>query len=335
MMMRTRRVDPASPGYSRRRRGRGFQYLDEDGTPIRHPATLARLRSLAVPPAWSEVWITPDPNGHLQAVGSDAAGRRQYLYHDAWRARRDLEKFDRVLDFARSLPRLRRAVEREIVLDGLPRERVLACAARLLDVGLFRIGGEEYAAENGSVGLATLERRHVRLEPGDTVAFSYPAKGRTPRRLRVTDADVRAVLDRLMRRRSGCELLAYRNGRGWVDVRSPDINEYIKAHTGDTHSAKDFRTWHATVLAAVALAALGQEVRSERARQRVAAQAVREVSRYLGNTPAVCRRSYIDPRVFDRFRDGRVITVPLAALGEPAQSLLRAAERRVLKLLSS
>jgi DNA topoisomerase IB len=332
--MRTRRVDPADPGYSRRRQGRGFQYLDEDGTPIEDPATLARLRRLAVPPAWSDVWITPHPNGHLQAVGSDAAGRRQYLYHDAWRARRDLEKFDRVLAFARSLPKLRRAVTRDILLDGLPRERVLACAVRLLDVGFFRIGGEEYTAGNGSFGLATLERRHVRVGPGDVVAFSYPAKGRAPRNLRVTDADVRAVLQGLSRRRSGSELLAYRNGRGWDDVRSHDINEYIKAHAGDDYSAKDFRTWHATVLAAVSLAVLGQEVRSERARQRVAVQAVREVSRYLGNTPAVCRRSYIDPRVFDRFRDGRMISVDLTAIEEPVQPLLQAVERRVLKFLS-
>jgi DNA topoisomerase-1 len=332
--MRTRRVDPADPGYSRRRRGRGFQYLDEGGAPIEDPEILSRLRRLGVPPAWSGVWITPDPNGHLQAVGWDAAGRRQYLYHDAWRARRDLEKFDRVVLFARSLPRLRRAVARDIVLGGLPRERVLACAVRLLDVGFFRIGREEYSAENGSFGLATLERRHVRVGPGDVVAFDYLAKGRAPRRLRVTDAEVRAVLEHLSRRRSGTELLAYRNGRGWLDIRSHDINEYIKAHAGREHSAKDFRTWHATVLAAVSLAVLGQEVRTDRGRQRVAAQAVREVSRYLGNTPAVCRRSYIDPRVFDRFHEGRTISVDLAAVEEPVEPLLRAVERRVLKFLS-
>ena len=332
--MRTRRVDPADPGFSRRRRGRGFQYLDEVGAPIEDPATLLRLRRLAVPPTWSDVWISPDPKGHLQAVGCDGAGRRQYLYHEAWRARRDLEKFDRVLDFARSLPKLRRAVTKDIVLDGLRRERVLACSVRLLDVGLFRIGSEEYTAENGSFGLATLERRHVRLEQGDTVAFSYPAKGQARRSLRVTDAEVREVLRRLLRRRSGKELLAYYSAGQWVDVRSPDINEYIKAHAGTEHSAKDFRTWHATVLAAVSLAVLGQKVGSARARRRIAAQAVREVSRYLGNTPAVCRRSYIDPRVFDRFYEGQVVSVDLLALEEPVQPLLRAAERRTLRLLA-
>jgi DNA topoisomerase IB len=331
--MRTRRVDPAGPGYSRRRSGRGFVYLDEAGERIGVEAELERLRGLAVPPAWTDVWLAPDPRGHLQAVGTDAAGRRQYLYHEAWRARRDLEKFDRVLDFARSLPGLRRLVAREIALPGLGRERVLACAVRLLDVGFFRIGSTEYV-ENGSFGLATLERRHVRLEH-NCVTFSYPAKGRRRRDLRVRDEDIYAVVRGLLRRRSGRELLAYRNGRGWVDLRSVDINDYIKAHAGPGYSAKDFRTWHATVLAAVSLAALGQQVRTERARERVAVQAVREVSRYLGNTPAVCRSSYIDPRLFDRFRDGHMIGIELTELGEPLQPTLAAAERKVLKLLSS
>jgi DNA topoisomerase IB len=332
--MRTRRADPSGPGYSRRRRGRGLQYLDENGRPITDAVTLGRLRDLAIPPAWSGVWISPDPKGHLQAVGLDAAGRRQYLYHEAWRTRRDLEKFDRMLDFARSLPNLRRVVATDIVLGGLPRERILACAVRLLDVGLFRIGGEEYATENGSFGLVTLERRHVRLERGGAIDFRYTAKGGVTRSLRVSDPEIRAIVRRLIRRRSGGELFAYRNGRRWVDLRPRDVNEYIKAHGGQEHSAKDFRTWHATVLAAISLAALGQNAATERARQRVIAQAVLEVSRYLGNTPAVCRRSYVDPRVFDRFRDGRTISIDLTELEEPLQPLLRSAERRVLRLLS-
>jgi DNA topoisomerase IB len=331
--VRTRRADPAGPGYARRRVGRGFLYLDEAGEPIEDEDELGRLRALTIPPAWSDVWISPDPCGHLQAVGTDAAGRRQYLYHEAWRMRRDLEKFDRVLGFARSLPRLRRVVAGEIGLPGLGRARVLACSARLLDIGFFRVGSEEYV-ENGSFGLATLQRRHVRLERG-CVTFSYPAKGRLRRDLRVSDREVYAVVRGLLRRRDGRELLAYRNGRGWADLRSVDINDYIKQHTGPDYSAKDFRTWHATVLAAVSLAALGQQVRSERARERIMVQTVREVSRYLGNTPAVCRRSYIDPRLFDRFRDGRTISIDLTRLDEPMEPTLRAAERKVLKLLSS
>jgi DNA topoisomerase IB len=305
-MPRLRKVDSSSPGFTRRRRGRGFEYLDERGRRIDDETTVDRLRALAIPPAWAEVWICPLENGHLQAVGTDAAGRRQYLYHPRWREHRDREKFDHMIDFAESLPRLRRVTTRRLRREGLTRDRVLACAVRLLDLGFFRIGGEEYAEDNGSYGLATLEKRHVELGGDGVLVFDYVAKGGQRRRQTVVDPDVHEVVAGLKRRRGGGdELLAYKNGR-WTEVRSSEINDFIKEITGDDFTAKDFRTWHATVLAAVALA-VSTEAGSKTARERAIRRAVEEVAHYLGNTPAVCRASYIDPRVFDRYRAGDTI----------------------------
>jgi DNA topoisomerase IB len=261
------------------------------------------------------VWICPDPDGHLQAVGTDAAGRRQYRYHDRWRARRDREKFDHMLEFARALPRIRRVAARDLRREGVPRERVLACAVRLLDLGFFRIGGEEYADENGGYGLATLERRHVTVRAGGVVEFDYVSKAGRRRRQDLVDPDVHAVVATLKRRRSGGDsLLAYRNGR-WVDVHPADVNEYLRAAARDDVTAKDFRTWHATVLAAVGVA-VSTDARTPTARKRAVSRAVAEVAGYLGNTPAVCRASYIDPRVFDRYRAGATIAPVLARLGD-------------------
>jgi DNA topoisomerase I len=315
-MVRTRRVDCSWPGLRRVRRGRGFSYLGVDGEPIRDPAVLARIRALVIPPAWRDVWICPIANGHLQAVGTDAAGRRQYLYHEAWRTRRDQEKFDHMLVFARALPRLRERATAHLGGEGLTRERVLACATRLLDRGFFRMGSEGYAEQNQTYGLATIQRRHVRLD-GDLVAFDYVTKGGKRRLQSVLDPDVREVVAALSRRRDGGpELLAYRRGRALVDVRSEDINAYIKEQTGGDFTAKDFRTWTATVLAAVALASSFPVARSRTARTRAIRRAVDEVARYLGNTPAVCRASYIDPRVFDRYRSGLTVAAALEQLGQ-------------------
>jgi DNA topoisomerase-1 len=331
-MPRLRRSDCSTPGLRRRRRGRGFEYLDADGARVDDPETLERINALAIPPAWTDVWICPDPQGHLQATGVDAAGRKQYRYHDAWRARRDRQKFEEMLDFARALPRLRRRVARDLRAgpekSTLTRERVLACAARLLDRGFFRIGSESYAEGNGSYGLATIRKDHVRLDDDDVV-FDYPAKSGRRRVQAVADPDVRAVIAALKRRRGGPdELLAYRNGRGWVDVRSDDINDYLKATAGlATVSAKDFRTWNGTVLAAVALARREGEPSSKTARRRAIAAAVREVAAFLGNTPAVARSSYIDPRVFDRFLSGWTI----APAHERGRSSI---EKAVLDLIS-
>jgi len=315
-MVRIRRVDCSGPGILRSRRGRGFAYVGMDGRPVRDPEALARIRALVIPPAWRDVWICPLPTGHLQAVGTDAAGRRQYLYHEAWRTRRDQEKFDHMLEFARALPGLREQAAAHLAEEGMTRERVLACATRLLDRGFFRIGSEGYAEQNQTYGLATIQKRHVRLD-GALITFDYATKGGQRRLQSVLDPEAREVVAALKRRRGGGpELLAYRRGRAWVDVRSEDINAYIKEQTGGDFSAKDYRTWSATVLAAVALASSFSVARSRTARVRAVSRAVKEVAHYLGNTPAVCRASYIDPRVFDRYRSGLTVAGALEQLGQ-------------------
>jgi DNA topoisomerase IB len=298
---------------------------------------LERIRELVIPPAWEHVWICPYPYGHIQAVGTDAAGRRQYVYHQRWRDRRDAEKFDEMIRFARALPGVREAAARHLRRRGLTRERVLACAVRLLDRGFFRIGTEEYAEDNQTYGLATMHKGHVRLEEGGIITFDYASKGGKRRVQSLVDRDVYRVVEALKKRRGGGpELLAYKDGRRWVDVRSDDINEYLKAVTKDEFSAKDFRTWNATVLAALGLAVSGAAASSRTARKRAISRAISEVAYHLGNTPAVCRASYIDPRVFDRYRDGLTIGGALAELGDVADgepATQGAIEEAVLDLL--
>jgi DNA topoisomerase I len=314
---RLRRADPCEPGIRRRGRGRGFEYVDEaTGERVDEIEVLERIRELAIPPAWTDVWICPYPNGHIQAIGTDAAGRKQYRYHERWRQRRDQEKYDKMLDFARALPKLRRTAARHLRQDELTRERVLACAVRLLDRGFFRIGGEEYAEENDSYGLATMQKRHVRLGDDGLITFDYPAKSGKRRIQSLVDPEVYDVVAELKARRDGPELLAYRNDGSWLDVRSSDINEYIKAATGGDFTAKDFRTWSGTVLAAVALAVSGRAAASKTARKLAISRAVQEVAHYLGNTPAVCRAAYIDPRVFDRYQAGVTIGGVIDELGD-------------------
>ena len=316
-MPRLRRVDCAGPGLKRRRRGRGFEYLDADGGRIEDPETLARVRALAIPPAWEEVWICPLPNGHLQATGRDVAGRRQYLYHEDWRARMDQRKFDHMLEFAEALPGMRTTALAHLALDHFPRERVLGCAVRLLDRGFFRIGCEGYAEQNQTYGLATIHKRHVKLD-GDEVLFNYVAKGGQRRLWSTVDPSVREVVAALKQRRSGGpELLAYKDGRKWVDIKSADINDYIREIADEDFTAKDFRTWNATVLAAVALA-VSTEANTKTARKLAISRAVKEVAHYLGNTPAVSRASYVDPRVFDRYLSGWTIAGALDQIGEGA-----------------
>ncbi len=301
---------------TRVRRGRGFSYARADGSPIRDPDELLRVKELVIPPAWREVWICADPLGHLQATGVDAAGRKQYLYHPRWREQRDRRKFDHMLDFAVALPRLRRRVLAALRTgDALDEERVLACAVRLLDVGLFRIGGEQYADDEGGVGLATVTKDHVTLHEGEVV-FDYVGKAGKHQLQAVSDEPAGAVVRALKRRRGGDDqLLAYREAGRWHGVRSEQISDHLKAEIGDAYSAKDFRTWNATVLAAVSLAADGRGVTTKRARKRAMDGAVRGVSVVLGNTPAVARRSYIDPRVFDRYLSGWTIGGELDRIG--------------------
>ncbi|HEY2258979.1 MAG TPA: DNA topoisomerase IB [Solirubrobacteraceae bacterium] len=333
---RLRRSDCSRPGLRRIRRGRGFAYLDQSGRRVSDPELILRIKALAIPPAWEQVWICPDPLGHLQATGVDAAGRKQYLYHRRWRELQDRRKFDRMIEFARALPRLRRRVNADLQRGELDRERVLACAVRLLDVGLFRIGSEEYADEQGGVGLATVTKRSVRFENG-TVVFDYLAKGGLRRVQAVKDPLSQEVVRQLKRRRSGGDqLLAYRAGRRWHDVRSDQITDYLKAQIGEQYTAKDFRTWNATVLAAVSLAADGRGATTQRARKRAIDGAVRGVADVLGNTPAVARRSYIDPRVFDRYLSGWTIGGALDRLGSlhgPDDSRRARLETAVLDLL--
>lgn len=328
-----REIDCNGPGIARKGAGRGFYYVDADGDRIDDEDTLARIRDLAIPPAWTDVWICSDPLGHIQATGTDDKGRRQYRYHTRWQEKRAREKHERVMRFARRLPELRERVDADLALDGMPRERVLACAVRLLEMGFFRTGGEAYAEENGSYGLTTLQKRHVRIR-GDGVHFDYDAKSGQHRRCQTADPEVVEVLTRLRRRRSSpeTELLAYRDERGrWVDVRSADINEYLQAHLGAEFTAKDFRTWAATVLAAVGLADV-DDADTETARRRAVVQVAKDVARHLGNTPAVARSSYIDPRVIDAFEQEEVLddlddVEEIEELEEQVLALLERAER--------
>jgi DNA topoisomerase I len=330
---RLRRSDCSSAGIRRRRRGRGFSFEDASGTRIADEETLERIRDLAIPPAWQKVWICADPLGHIQATGFDVAGRKQYRYHDRWELRRAARKYEAMRDFARKLPRLRRAVKRDLALDGMPRERALACAVRLLDLGFFRVGGEEYAETNESYGLATIQRQHVSVQ-GEEMVFDFPAKSGQRRVQSIRDPAAIAAVEAMRRRRSGPDdLLAYREGGSWHDVRSADVNAYIQEKIGEGFSAKDFRTWSGTVLAAAALAG-EPPPKSQAAARRTIAAAAESVAAALGNTPAVCRRSYIDPRVFDRYRDGVTIEVGLSDGEEMTPRRRARIERSVLELVS-
>ncbi|RKR91511.1 DNA topoisomerase IB [Micromonospora pisi] len=326
--MRLRRSDPAKPGYGRRRRGRGVSFVDLRGRPIRDPEELDRLRGLVIPPAWRDVWISPHPAGHIQATGIDAAGRKQYLYHPLWRTRRDEAKFDHVLEVAARLPVLRARVNADLAGRGLGRERVLAIVASLLDSGTFRVGSDQYAAgDDPTFGVATLRPEHTRAQRG-CVVFEFPAKGGIAQVQRIEDPGLCAVLRDLRRRRRGANrLFGYWDGHGWRDVRSDEINEYLRAASGGEMTAKDFRTWHATLRTSCALARLGPE-RSETRRKRAVAGVMREVADLLGNTPAVARASYVDPRLIDRYHDGQTIDVDPDA---PPEVL----ERAVVEFLSS
>jgi DNA topoisomerase-1 len=297
---------------------------------------LERIRALAIPPAWTDVWICADELGHIQAVGTDAAGRRQYLYHEAWRARRDREKFARLPEFAKALIPAREALAADLRLKGLVRERVLACAIRLLDIGTFRVGGEGYAEENESYGLATLEKRHVSVTGGG-IDFEFVAKGGIEQIQRIEDRLVVPTVLALKRRQGkpSDPLLAYRAGAGeWRDVSSDEINQWLKDLVGPDYSAKDFRTWNGTVLAAVKLAGRADA----RDRAKAVNGAIEEVAEVLGNTPAVCRASYVDPRVISRYRRGETIAPALKRLKDKGTSRDFAdrvgIERAVIRLLS-
>ena len=333
------RSELTADGIRRQRCGKGFRYFAADGTPLTDPTALNRVRALVIPPAWEDVWICPQADGHIQAVGTDAAGRRQYRYHDLWRAERDKAKHDRVLDFGRALPQVRKVVERHLAGDRLSHDRVMAAAVRLIDLGFFRAGGEEYAAENGTFGLATLRKEHVTCHHGQLI-FDYTGKSSKHHEQSVADPEVCTVVNRLKRRRGSPEdeLLAFRSGQRWHDVTAAGINDYLREVAGGDYSVKDFRTWHATVLAAVGLAVSEGADTSESARKRAVARMVQEVSSYLGNTPAVARASYIDPRIISLYERGITIAPTLTELGQGQEfgdvATNGHAERAVLKLLT-
>jgi DNA topoisomerase IB len=322
--VKLRRSDLTADGIVRRRRGRGFSYHWPDGTLVADAEQLRRIRGLAVPPAWREVWICPWPHGHIQAIGVDVAGRRQYRYHDAWRVARDAEKFDRSLACGAQLPRLRSPVETDLEADGLCHERVLAVAVRLLDVGSLRIGGKEYARDNNTYGLTTLRRDHVRVH-SDAMRFRFVGKAGQEQRMEVVDGAVAEVLRSLRARRgagSGA-LFGWRSGRRWTEMHPGDVNERIKDLCGEGFTAKCFRTWNATTMVAGALAEAGVAP-SQRRRSLAVREAITMAADHLGNSLAVCRRSYLDPRVVDAYDRGDVVALPAAPGREDVEAALLA-----------
>jgi DNA topoisomerase-1 len=293
------------PGLGRRRAGKGFRYVDTEGRTIHDRRELARIRRLAIPPAWTEVWISTDPRGHLQATGRDARGRKQYRYHERWREARDETKYERMLDFARALPKVRARVDRDLSRARLGRERVLATIVRLLETSLIRVGNDEYARANGSYGLTTLREKHVRVR-GSRVTFRFRGKGAKEHEVGVTDRRVARVV-RGLQDLPGQELFRYVDADGEVrSVDSGDVNAYLREVSGDEFTAKDFRTWAGTLFAARELRAIGKADGAQAARKNVN-EAVKAVAARLGNTAAVCRKCYIHPAIVDAYVAGKPV----------------------------
>ncbi|MBO0896842.1 MULTISPECIES: DNA topoisomerase IB [Arthrobacter] len=320
--MRLRRSNCEHPGYSRRKRGRGFSYTGLRGDPLTERETLERIRSLAIPPAWANVWISPYANGHIQATGTDAAGRRQYIYHPYWRELKDREKFDRSLAFAQSLPAARRLITKHLRTDGAGPQRAYAAALRIVDAGALRIGGERYAEVNGSYGTTTLRVEHVSVQ-GDEVRFDFPGKSGQEWHTLIEDPDLVAALKPMLARPDPDTALAYEGADGtWHSIAASSLNDFLKEVTGGDFTAKDFRTWQATVVAAMHLARAFPLVSTKRDKQKAVTATAVKVAEHLGNTPAIARKSYIDPRVVDRFFDGEVIAVAGFSASETAVRLM-------------
>jgi DNA topoisomerase-1 len=334
-MTRLRRSSPDDSGWSRRRAGRGFVYLDQGGTRL-SADDAERVKGLVIPPAWRDVWICPWPHGHLQAVGTDEAGRRQYLYHPVWRVQRDAAKHAHVLGFARVLSRARDRVLTDLGTAGMSRDRACAAAVRLLDLGYFRIGNDVYADQYGSFGLTTLQRHHVHKH-ASTMVFAFTGKSGIEHEISIEDPGTLAALEVMRRRRAPAEagLLAWKERGRWHDLDSSQVNDYLRAATGVDATAKDFRTWHATVIAAASLAETAEPGTSKASRKRAEVAAMKEVAEFLGNTPALARSSYVDPRVVDAYEEGRTIRSAVrrkVASPDERQAVL---ERAVLRLLTS
>jgi DNA topoisomerase I len=304
------RSDPRGPGISRIRQGDGFGYRGQAAAEITDPGTLARIRALAIPPAWTRVWISPDPQGHIQATGVDSRGRTQYRYHQLWRERRDAQKFEHMLRFAGALPTLRTATLQDLGHRDLDRGRVAASAVRLIDLGLFRLGSERYAELDHHYGAATLEKRHVSMRR-DGVVFDYVGKEGKRRSITVTDPAVLSTVRMLARSQNGLEsLFCWQDGAGWHPLHSHDVSSYIAENAGGHFTAKEFRTWNATVLMALLLANAGPSATARGSRSAINAS-VRAVADWLGDTPTVARASYIDPRLISRYQaDGSLAMIP-------------------------
>ena len=314
------RSDPHGPGITRVRDGEGFRYHDPSGADITDPRTLQRIRALAIPPAWKDVWISADPAGHIQATGVDSRGRTQYRYHQLWREQRDTQKFAHMLRFADALPELRTATLSDLSHRGLGRDRVIASAVRLIDLGLFRIGGEKYAELDHHYGATTLEKRHVKVAR-DGVTFDYVGKEGKRREITVTDRAVLPTVRALARSDNGLDsLFSWQQDGTWHALHSYQVSDYIAANAGGHFTAKEFRTWNATVLMALLLANAGPSA-TARSRQRVIAASVRGVAGWLGDTPTVARKSYIDPRLISRYEsDGELHAIPVLPAVLPADA---------------
>jgi DNA topoisomerase-1 len=324
------RTDPRSPGISRVRESGSFAYRDPAGAEITDLATLQRIRALALPPAWRSIWISPDPLGHIQATGVDSRGRTQYRYHQLWREQRDVQKFDHMLRFAGALPGLRDATLHDLGRRRLDRDRVAASAVRLIDLGLFRLGGERYADLDHHYGAATLQKRHVTVKRSGAV-FDYVAKEGKERAITVTDRAVLGTLRLLTGSDNGLDaLFCWQDSGGWHQLRSHDVSAYIAEHASGHFTAKEFRTWNATVLMALQLANAGPPASSREFKRTITAS-IRSVAEWLGDTPAVARSSYIDPRLIRRYEsDGALSSVPVLPAILPASADAEAAVAALL-----
>ncbi|HXG64919.1 MAG TPA: DNA topoisomerase IB [Blastocatellia bacterium] len=328
-----RYVTDAGPGIRRKRAGKGFAYIGVDGRPVRDREVLGRIKALAIPPAWTDVWICPLANGHLQATGRDAKGRKQYRYHPRWREARDETKYGRMIAFAETLPKIRERVERDLQLSGLPREKVLATVVRLLETTFIRVGNEEYARANGSIGLTTMRNKHVEVE-GSTLRFRFRGKSGIRHAVDLNDRRLAKII-KSCRDLPGYELFQYIDDTGESQaICSDEVNAYLREIAGDDFTAKDFRTWAGTVLAAVALREF-EEFESETQAKKNVVQAVESVAAQLGNTPAVCRKCYVHPDVIEAYLDGSLAGALRGVEPQPVTSPyeLRPEEAAVLRLL--
>jgi len=330
-----RYVSENQPGYTRKAKNDGFEYLDTEGKAVRDEQRLLRIKRLAIPPAWTDVWISPSANGHIQATGRDARKRKQYIYHERWRELRDENKYERIVSFGKTLPKIRRTVSKDLSLPGLPRNKVLAAIVQLLELSFIRVGNQEYARENKSFGLTTMQDRHVDVA-GSKLRFRFRGKGGREHEVDVTDRRIARIVSRLQDL-PGQDLFQYVDDNGDVcDITSQDVNDYLREITGQDFTAKDFRTWAGTVLAAIALTAASDFETKKQAKANIK-NAIGAVAKILRNTPAVCRKCYIHPAVLEAYLDGNLIE-GLKRTGKELEKEtidLRSGEAAILKFLAT